>query len=96
MKKSKILLTLFLLITLIATISSAAYNDVTMTVVEEPTATINFGTKSTVERSVISKDLKNKEITLQLKVTNNEESSKPTGEVMLVIDNSKSGYLRFP
>lgn len=90
MKKSKILLTLFLLITLIATISSAAYNDVTMTVVEEPTATINFGTKSTVERSVISKDLKNKEITLQLKVTNNEESSKPTGEVMLVIDNSKS------
>ena len=90
MKKSKILLTLFLLITLIATISSAAYDDVTMTVVEEPTATINFGTKSTVERSVISKDLKNKEITLQLKVTNNEESSKPTGEVMLVIDNSKS------
>lgn len=90
MKKTKILLTLFLLITLIATISSAAYNDVTMTVVEEPKATINFGTKSTVERSVISKDLKNKEITLQIKVTNNEESSKPTGEVMLVIDNSKS------
>ena len=45
MKKSKILLTLFLLITLIATISSAAYDDVTMTVVKEPTATINFGTK---------------------------------------------------
>ena len=90
MKKSKILLTLFLLIILIATISSASYNDVTMTVVEEPTATINFGTKSTVERSVISKDLTNKEITLQLKVTNNEETSKPTGEVMLVIDNSKS------
>ena len=72
MKKSKILLTLFLLITLIATISSAAYNDVTMTVVEEPTATINFGTKSTVERSVISKDLKNKEITLQLKLNGNK------------------------
>ena len=72
MKKSKILLTLFLLITLIATMSSAAYNDVTMTVVEEPTATINFGTKSTVERSVISKDLKNKEITLQLKLNGNK------------------------
>ena len=72
MKKSKILLTLFLLITLIATISSAAYDDVTMTVVEEPTATINFGTKSTVERSVISKDLKNKEITLQLKLNGNK------------------------
>ena len=90
MKKTKILLTLFLLITLIATISCASYNDVTMSVVEEPTATINFGTNSIVERSVISKDLVKKEITLQLKVTNNEESLKPTGEIMLVIDNSKS------
>ena len=90
MKKTKILLTLFLLITLIATISSAAYKDVTMSVVAEPTATINFGTGSTVERSVISKDLQNKEITLQLKVTNNETNLKPTGELMLVIDNSKS------
>ena len=90
MKKTKILLTLFLLITLIATISSAAYKDVTMSVVAEPTAAINFGTKSTVERSVISKDLGNKEITLQLKVTNNETNLKPTGELMLVIDNSKS------
>lgn len=90
MKKSKILLTLFLLITLIATISSASYNDVTMSVVAEPTATINFGTNSIVERSVISKDLAKKEITLQLKVTNNEKSLKPTGEIMLVIDNSKS------
>ena len=90
MKKTKILLTLFLLITLIATISCASYNDVTMSVVAEPTATINFGTNSIVERSVISKDLAKKEITLQLKVTNNEESLKPTGEIMLVIDNSKS------
>ena len=90
MKKTKILLTLFLLITLIATISSAAYKDVTMSVVDEPTATINFGTGSTVERSVISKDLQNKEITLQLKVTNNEANLKPTGELMLVIDNSQS------
>lgn len=90
MKKTKILLTLFLLITLIATISSAAYKDVTMSVVAEPTATINFGTGSTVERSVISKDLQNKEITLQLKVTNNEANLKPTGELMLVIDNSQS------
>ena len=90
MKKTKILLTLFLLITLIATISCASYNDVTMSVVADPTATINFGTNSIVERSVISKDLTKKEITLQLKVTNNEESLKPTGEIMLVIDNSKS------
>ena len=90
MKKVKILFTLFLLITLVTTISSAAYADVTMSVVAEPTATINYGTNSIVERNVISKDLNNKEITLQLKVTNNEQASKPTGEVMLVIDNSKS------
>ena len=88
--KIKILLISFLLITLVSTLSSAAYNDITMTVVEEPVCTINFGTKSFVERSVVSKDLKNKEINLQLKVTNNEESLKPTGEIMLVIDNSKS------
>lgn len=88
--KIKVLLILFLLITLVSTLSSAAYDDVTMTVVEEPVCTINFGTKSFVERSVISKDLNNKEITLQLKVTNGEESLKPTGEIMLVIDNSTS------
>lgn len=90
MKKTKILITLFLLITLVTSISCAAYEDLTMEVIKEPTATINYGTKSIVERSVISKDLANKEITLQLKVTNNEETTKPTGEVMLVIDNSKS------
>lgn len=92
MKKSKfkILLLLFLLIMLISTISSASYSNVTMSVVEEPVCTINIGTKSIVERSVLSKDLDNKEIVLQLKVKNNEENLKPTGEIMLVIDNSKS------
>lgn len=88
--KLKILLIIFLLITLFTTISSASDSNITMTVVEEPTCTINFGTNSYVERSVISKDLDNKEITLQLKVTNNEEKLNPTGEIMLVIDNSKS------
>lgn len=86
----KIVLIMFLLITFISTISGAAYNDVTMSVVEEPVCTINLGTNSFVERSVISKDLENKEITLQLKVTNTEENLKPTGEIMLVIDNSNS------
>lgn len=92
MKKLKVrmLLILFLLITLIANISSASYSNVTMSVVEDPVCTINFGTNSFVERSVISKNLEDKEITLQLKVVNNEESLKPTGEIMLVIDNSKS------
>ena len=90
MSKSKILFILFLLITLISTISSASYSNVTMSVVEEPVCTINFGNNSTFTKQLISKDLNNKEVTLQLQVQNNEESTKPTGEVMVVIDNSKS------
>ena len=88
--KVKILLIIFLLTVFFATMSNASYNNITMSVVEEPVCTVNFGSKSYVERSIISKNLDNKEITLQLKVTNNEEKLKPTGEVMLVIDNSKS------
>ena len=88
--KIKILFILFLLIILTFNFSNASYNDVTMSVVEEPIATISFGANSALERSVISKDLDNKEITIQLKITNNEENLKPTGEIMLVIDNSKS------
>lgn len=92
MKKSKIkiLSLLFLLLILVTTISSASYSNVTMSVVEEPVCTIKFGDNSTVTRKLISKDLNNKELTLQLQVTNNETALKPTGEVMLVIDNSKS------
>lgn len=88
--KIKILSILFAILILITTISSAAYSDVTMSIVEEPVCTINFGNSSTFTKQLISKDLNNKEVTLQLQVKNNEESLKPTGEVMLVIDNSKS------
>lgn len=88
--KTKILLITILLITLVSTISRASYNDVTMSVVEEPICTIELGTNSYVEKSLYSKDLANKEVVLQLKVTNNEANLKPTGEIMLVIDNSKS------
>lgn len=90
MKKSKILFILFLLITLISTISSASYSNVTMSVVEEPVCTINFGNSSTFTKQLISKNLNSKEVTLQLQVKNNEVAAKPTGEVMVVIDNSKS------
>lgn len=88
--KLKILLITLLLISLISTISKASYNDTTMTIVEKPTCTINFGTNSYIERSVIAEDLDNKNITLQLAIKNNEENLKPSGEIMLVIDNSKS------
>ena len=88
--KLKILLITLLLISLISTISKASYNDTTKTILEKPTCTINFGTNSFIERSVIAEDLDNKNITLQLAIKNNEEILKPSGEIMLVIDNSKS------
>lgn len=91
--KLKILLTVILSLILISNILNISYsatNKVTMSVVEEPICTINFGNNSMVERKVISKDLDNKEIVMQLKVKNNETSIKPSGEIMLVIDNSAS------
>lgn len=89
MKKS-VFITLFLILILVANISLASYDTVTMTVVEEPVCTIEIGDNSSFEKKLIEKDLTNKEITLQLQVTNEETSLQPTGEVMLVIDNSQS------
>ena len=89
MKKS-VFITLFLILILITNISLASYETVTMTVVEEPVCTIEIGENSKFEKKLIEKNLNNKEVTLQLQVTNEETSLQPTGEVMLVIDNSKS------
>lgn len=81
---------IFISIMLIAVISNASYEDVIMSVVKEPVATIKFGENSYIERKVVSKDLAKKEITIQLKVTNEEKAIKPSGELMLIIDNSLS------
>lgn len=88
--KKKIFLTIFLILILLANISFASYSTVTMDVVEESICTINFTENSGFEKKLISKDLNNKEVTIQLQVTNNELSNKPTGEVVLVLDNSES------
>ncbi len=88
--KNKILIGIFLIIILIANVSFASYSTVTMEVVEEPICTIELTQNSKFEKRLISKDLTNKEVTLQLQVTNEEESEKPTGEIILVLDNSLS------
>ncbi len=88
--KNKIFMGIFLIIILMANISFASYNTVTMSVVEEPICTITFSEKSKFEKKLFSKDLSNKEVTLQLQVTNEEIANKPTGEIMLVLDNSNS------
>lgn len=88
--KKKIFITTLLLLILLVNVSFASYSTVTMTVVEEPICTIQLSNNSKFEKKLISKDLQNKEITLQLQVTNEEKSNKPTGEIMLVLDNSDS------
>lgn len=92
--KKKIFITTFLLLILLVNVSFASYSTVTMTVVEEPICTIQLSDNSKFEKKLISKDLQNKEVTLQLQVTNEEKSNKPTGEIMLVLDNSDSMKLK--
>lgn len=88
--KKRVFITLFLILVLVANISLASYDTVTMTVVEEPVCTIKIGDNSSFEKRLVEKNLNNKEVTLQLQVTNEETSLRPTGEIMLVIDNSQS------
>ena len=88
--KKKIFLGIFLILIFIANMSFASYSTVQMEVVEEPVCTIQIGENSKFEKNLINKDLANKEVTLQLQVTNEEKNNKPTGELMLVLDNSDS------
>lgn len=88
--KKRILTMLFLILILATNVSLASYSTVQMSVVEEPVCTINLSNNAKFEKQLISKNLQNKEVTLQLQINNNEEATKPTGEIMLVIDNSKS------
>ncbi len=88
--KKKIFITLFFILVLLTNISFASYSTVTMEVVEDPVCSIELGENSKFEKKLISKDLTNKEVTLQLEVTNEEAPMKPTGEIMLVLDNSNS------
>ncbi len=88
--KNKIFMGLFLIIILIANVSFASYSTVTMSVVEEPICTIKLSENSKFEKKLIAKDLSNKEVTLQLQVTNEEIADKPTGEIMIVLDDSDS------
>ena len=88
--KKRFLITLFLILILVSNISLASYDTVTMTVVEEPVCTMEIGESSKFEKKLVEKNLNQKEVTLQLQVTNEEAALQPTGEVMLVIDNSQS------
>ena len=53
--KKKIFITLFLLLILIAKLSFASYNTVTMTVVEEPVCNIELGENSKLDTKDMNK-----------------------------------------
>lgn len=88
--KHKVFIGILLIMILMANISFASYSTVTMSVVEEPVCTIPLGGSSKFEKKLIGKDLANKEVTIQLQVSNEELPDKPTGEIMFVLDNSES------
>ena len=81
-------LTLFLLIILIATNVFAVTT--TMEIVEDNICKITLNDYSSLEKKIISSDLTNDQVTLQLEITNDSEAIIPTGELMLVIDSSDS------
>jgi len=89
--KKKITLIIFLLITMIATtVFAAKPADVTMEVVEDNVCTIKLNESANFEKKLIERDLEKHQVTLQLKVNNTAKSTKPSGEMMLVIDSSSS------
>ena len=90
--KKKIALTIFLLIIMMATnvFAAAKSTDVTMEIVEDNICTIKLNDESTFEKKMIEYDLREHEVTLQLKISNNSKEIIPTGEMMLVIDSSSS------
>ena len=81
-------LTLFLLIILIATNVFAVTT--TMEIVEDNICKITLNDYSSLEKKIISSDLTNHQVTLQLEITNDSEAIIPIGELMLVIDSSDS------
>ena len=88
MKKYSIL-AIFISIVLMSTMVFAS-SSVMFEVVEKNVCEINLSETSVFRKELIKEDTSNKEVTLQLSITNGEESSQPTGELMLVIDNSES------
>lgn len=90
--KKKIALTIFLVIIMMVTnvFAAAKSTDVTMEIVEDNICTIKLNDESTFEKKMIEYDLREHEVTLQLKISNNSKEIIPTGEMMLVIDSSSS------
>ncbi len=94
MRKNKtffiIFLYIFSIILLLAGFSFAVYSNVKMSVESNPEIKLYMSEDSYLEKKLVSQDLENKQVTLQLSVNNNEKPTKPTGELVIVLDNSDS------
>lgn len=87
MKKS-IALIIFLSIILVATNVFAVTTS--MEIVEDNVCKIELENSVEFEKKIISSNLENHELTMQLKINNDLKEQIPTGELMLVIDSSQS------
>ena len=61
-----------------------------MEIVEDNICTIKLNDSSSFEKKIVDSNLTKHQVTLQLKINNNSEVIVPSGELMLVIDSSKS------
>lgn len=86
-----IFIALFVLLTTTCFATDTDLKDAKLEIIESNVCNINIQDKATLERKILSYDLEKREITMQLKVSNN---SKPIfnepSEIFLVIDNSLS------
>ena len=89
MKKIFIALAIILIFTMFSSMVYAATTE-TFEVVDDQVCTIKINDYCDFEKKMTSYDLSKRQVTIQLKVTNNSVSNQPTGEIMLVLDNSNS------
>lgn len=78
--------------TVIIMISSYVFAETTETfeIVEDNVCTIKINDYCDFEKKMVSYDLNKRQVTIQLKIKNDAPASQPTGEVVLVLDNSNS------
>ncbi|MBR3163299.1 MAG: VWA domain-containing protein [Clostridia bacterium] len=89
MKKLFLAISLITLIVMTASVVFAATTD-KFEVVDDQVCTIKINDYCDFEKKMISYDLEKRQVTIQLKITNNSIVDKPNGEVMLVLDDSNS------
>ena len=89
MKKFYIAIAIFTIITMFTSLVYAATTE-TFEVVDDQVCTIKINDYCDFEKRMTSYDLNKRQVTIQLKITNNSVANKPNGEVMLVLDNSGS------